>query len=140
MLVDDVKALQNPTTPELRKFGLLVGGVFCLLGLWFFLRNKPFYWWMLVSGGPLLALGAILPRSLKWIYVGWMTFAITLGTIISTIILTLLFYLVVTPTGLIARAIGKDFLSQKLDPNAVSYWILRETSRPKQKHEHEQQF
>jgi len=77
---------------------------------------------------------------LKWIYVGWMTFSLTLGTIVSTVLLTLLFYLVVTPTGLIARAIGKDFLSQKLDPSATSYWMVRDASNPKQKHEHEQQF
>ena len=140
MLGEDIKALLKATTRDLRKFGLLVGGVFCLLGLWFCLRHKPFYWWMLVPGVPLFMLGAILPRRLKWIYVGWMTFALTLGMIVSTIILTLLFYLVVTPTGLIARAIGKDFLSQRLDPSAMSYWIARDTSSPKQKHEHEQQF
>lgn len=140
MLGDDIKELLKATTRDLRKFGLLVGGVFCFLGVCFFLRHKSFYWWMLVPGAPLVVLGAVLPRSLKWIYVGWMTFALTLGTIVSTILLTLLFYLVVTPTGLIARAVGKDFLTQKLDPSTVSYWILRETSRPKQKHEHEQQF
>ena len=140
MLGEDIKALLNAKTRDLRKFGLLIGGVFGLLGLWFYLRHKPFYWWMLAPGVPLILFGAILPRSLKWIYVGWMTFALTLGMIVSTIILTLLFYLIVTPTGLIARAIGKDFLSQKLDSNAASYWIVRDTSMPKQKHEHEQQF
>ena len=140
MLGDDIQALLKATTNDLRKFGLLVGGVFCLLGLWFFLRHKSFYWWVLAPGVPLVILGTILPRSLKWIYVGWMTFALILGTIVSTVFLTLLFYLVVTPTGLVARAVGKDFLSQKLDPNAVSYWIVRDTSRSKEKHEHEQQF
>jgi Saxitoxin biosynthesis operon protein SxtJ len=140
MLQEDIRALLSAKTRDFRKFGLLVGGVFCLLGLWFYLRHKHFYWWMLVPGVPLLTLGAVLPRSLKWIYVGWMIFAMTLGMIVSTIILTLLFYLVVTPTGLIARAIGKDFLSQRLDRNGLSYWIARDTSSPKQKHEHEQQF
>ena len=59
MLGDDIQALLKATTNDLRKFGLLVGGVFCLLGLWFFLRHKSFYWWVLAPGddGPLDGLG-----------------------------------------------------------------------------------
>jgi len=41
-----------------------------------FPTHKPYYWWMFVPGVPLLVLGAILPRSLKWIDVGWMAFAL----------------------------------------------------------------
>jgi Saxitoxin biosynthesis operon protein SxtJ len=140
MLRDDIKGFLNSTTRDLRKFGLAVGGIFCLLGLWFCLRHKPFYGYLLMPGVTLLALGVILPRSLRWIYVGWMAFSAVLGTVVSTIILILLFYVVVTPVGLFARMIGKDFLSQELDPKAPSYWILRDVSRLKQKHEHEQQF
>ena len=140
MVGEDIRAFLNATTRDLRKFGLTVGLVFCLLGFWFWLRHKPFFWYALVPGVPLIALGAILPRSLKWIYVGWMTLATLLGAVVSSIMLTLLFYVVVTPLALFARAIGKDFLSQKLDPSAPSYWILRDASKPEQKHEHERQF
>jgi hypothetical protein len=140
MLREEIKGFLNTTTRDLCKFGLTVGGVFCLLGLWFWLRHKPFFWYVLLPGVPLIVVGAIFPRSLKWIYVAWMTFAIMLGMIVSTILLTLLFYLVVTPIGLFARVVGKDFLSQKLNPSAASYWIVRDVSKPKQKHEHEQQF
>jgi hypothetical protein len=140
VLRDDIKGFLNAGSRDFRKFGLTVGGVFCLLGFWFFLRHKPFYPFVLVLGVTLITLGAILPRALKWVYVGWMTFATLLGAVVSSIILTLLFYLVVTPVGLLARAMGKDFLSQKLDQRAESYWILRDVSKPKRKHEHEQQF
>ena len=140
MLRDDIKGFLNAANRDFRKFGLLVGGAFCLLGLWFCLRHKPFYGYVLVLGVALIALGATLPRTLKWIYVGWMTLATLLGAVVSSIILTLLFYVIVTPVGLFARMIGKDFLSQKLDPNAQSYWILRDVSKPKEKYEHEQQF
>ena len=140
MLCEDIKALRQATTRDLRKFGLTVGGVFCLLGLLFLWRNKWWYPWMLWPGLPLVVLGGILPRSLKWVYVAWMTLAMLMGAVVSTILLVLLFYLVVTPIGLIARLSGKDFLSQKLDSSAASYWILRDTTQPKAKHEHEQQF
>ena len=140
MLGDDIKGFLNAASRDFRNFGLMVGGAFCLFGLWFCLRHKSVYPYLLVAGVVLIALGAICPRTLRWIYVGWMTLATLLGTVVSSIILTLLFYLIVTPVGLFARAIGKDFLSQKLDANAQSYWILRDVSKVKQKHEHEQQF
>ena len=140
MLREDIKVLRKTSARDLRKFGFVVGGVFCALGLWFFLRHKAYYWYVLVPGGPLVLLGALWPRALKWIYVGWMTLAMLLGAVVSTLLLTLLFFIVVTPTGLFARLVGKDFLSQKLEPGAASYWILRDASKPKQKHEHEQQF
>jgi len=140
MLREDIKGLQKATPRDLRKFGLMVGGVFLGLGLLFYFRHKPWWPWFIGPGAPLVLLGAVFPRSLKWIYVAWMTLAMVLGAIVSTILLTLLFYLVVTPIGLVARLAGKDFLSRKLEPPAASYWILRDASKPKQKHEHEQQF
>jgi hypothetical protein len=142
MLRDDIKGLQKATPTDLRKFGLMVGGVFLGLALLFWIPkwHKAWYWWLIVPGAPLVLLGAVLPRSLKWIYVGWMTLAMILGAIVSTILLTLLFFLIVVPMGLVSRVVGKDFLSQKLSPQASSYWIVRDISKPKEKHEHEQQF
>lgn len=136
----EVKEFLGCTTRDLRKFGVMVGGVFCLLGLLFWLRHKPFYFYLLLPGVPLMALGTIWPRSLRWIYVGWMTLATMIGMVVSTILLTLLFYFIVAPIGLFARMLSKDFLSQKWNPNAGTYWIARDLSKPKQKHEHEQQF
>lgn len=128
------------TPKELRKFGLLVGGVFLLLGAWFWYRGKPFYWYTFVPGVPLVGLGAVWPTSLKWVYLGWMSLALVLGFVVSTVLLTVFYYVIMTPVGLIARAVGKDFLSQKLEPGAASYWIVRKSSGPKQRHEYEQQF
>ena len=140
MLREDIKGLLKATPRDLRKFGLTVGGVFAGLGLLFLLRHKLWWPWFMTPGVPLLVLGAILPRSLKWIYVAWMTLAMLMGAVVSTLLLVLLFFLVVTPMGLVARLVGKDFLSQKLEPNAASYWLVRDISKPKAKHEHEQQF
>ena len=140
MLREDIKGLQKATPRDFRKFGLTVGSVFLGLGLLFCLRHKPYYWSMLAPGVPLVVLGAVLPCSLKWIYVLWMTFAIVLGAIVSTILLTLVFYLVVTPIALLARLAGKDFLARRGDPEARSYWILRDRARPEKRQRHEQQF
>ena len=110
---------------ELRKFGLMVGGVFVAIGVVLLLRHKSNYPIVLGVGSTLILFGAIWPRALKWIYVAWMTLAFTLGFVMSNVILTLFFFLLVTPIGLLARLFGKDFLAQKLDKKAASYWIPR---------------
>jgi len=142
MLRDEILALQKATPQDLRKFGLVVGGVFCAVAGLFLLPkwHKAWYWWPLLPGVPLVVLGAVAPRTLKWVNMGWMTLAMVLGAIVSSILLTLMFYCVLTPLGFLARFMGKDFLSLKLSPDATSYWILRDPSKRKRPGRHEQQF
>jgi hypothetical protein len=140
MLREEMKALKNATPRDLRKFGLMVGGVFILLALFFLWRHKPWWRWLLVVGMPLILGGLILPRGLRWVYVGWMTLAMALGAVVSTLLLTLLFYFVVTPLALLARLMGKDFLARRLHRGAGSYWIARDVSKPREKQAHERQF
>ena len=140
MLRDELERLRRAGRRDWRRFGLLVGGVFIALGVAWFFRHKPFYWYVLVPGVPLVVLGAAAPRALKWPYVAWMTMAMALGAVISTVLLCLLFYFVVTPVGLLARLAGKDFLARKLDGAARSYWIARDPAKPKGKRAHEMQF
>jgi hypothetical protein len=139
MLLKDIKELKTGTR-ELRNFGLLVGGVFAALGLLALWRGKPIYPWLLTPGLALVVLGAILPRTLKYVYIAWMTLALVLGFIVSHVILTLFFFLVITPIGLIARLAGKDFLRLKLDRQARTYWIPREQKETKPAADYERQF
>lgn len=139
MIREELKQLKTEPR-DLRKFGLLVGGVFGLLAAWCYWRGKAAFPYLLAPAIPLILLGAIWPRSLKQVYLAWMTLALVLGLIVSTILLTVFFYVVVTPIGLLARVVGKDFLSLKLQPQAKSYWLARVRGAPKQRHEYEQQF
>jgi hypothetical protein len=63
-----------------------------------------------------------------------------LGLVVSTVLLTLFFYLVVTPIGLLARASGKDFLSRRLERESRSYWIARRARSANHRQRYEQQF
>jgi hypothetical protein len=139
MLREEIKQLKTGPR-ELRKFGLLVGAVFALLGIWFWFRGKGRYPYFLTPGAVLVVLGATVPNALRLIYVGWMTAAFLLGFVVSNILLTLFFYVVVTPIGLVARLAGRDFLNRKLDAQAKSYWIMRDRSSSRQKRNYEQQF
>ena len=124
---------------DLRKFALLVGGVLILLGAWFAFRQKAWHPSLWVPGALLASVGLIAPRSLKHVYLGWMAFALVLGMIVSTTLLTLFFYLVITPIGLAARVFGKDFLERKWS-KAPTYWRKRSASGVRQQVEYEQQF
>src|SRR5438132_13156703 len=134
---EDIKQLKTGPR-DLRKFGLLVGGVLAALGI-LYLRRKSRYPWFLILGIVLLAFGVVLPRVLKYVYIAWMTLAIGLGFLMAHVILTLFFFLIITPLGLVARLVGKDFLNLKLDKQAATYWIRRE-QRIRTQANYEQQF
>jgi len=108
MIREEIKQLKTGTR-ELRNFGLLVGVVFAALGLLFWLRGKAHYPYFLVPSILLLLFGAAFPTALKYVYIAWMSLAIVLGFIVSTLILTLFFVFVITPIGLAARILGKVF-------------------------------
>lgn len=135
---EDIKQLKTGHR-DLRKFGLMVGGVFAAVGLLFLWRHpgrSPYFLW---PGGMLMLLGLALPRALKWVYIAWMSLAFVLGFIMAHLILTLFFFLVITPMGLVARLMGKDFLSLKLDRAAKTYWRPR-SQKPKSAADYERQF
>lgn len=139
MIREEIKQL-NTGAADLRKFGLSVGGVLALLGFWFLYRHKGYYAYFLYPGLALVVLGLAAPKTLKAIYIGWMTVALVLGLIVSTLLLSLFYYLVMTPVGLVARCFGKDFLARQLDRNASSYWLLRKPSQSKAPADYERQF
>ena len=138
MIIEEIKQLKTGPT-ELRKFGWVVGGVFAALGIFLWLRHSSHFGWVLGVGLLLLSCGALVPRALKYVYLGWMSLAIVLGLIVSTLLLTVFFFLVLTPIGLAARMVGKDFLRRKPDAKASSFWIRRPAGI-KSKVQYEQQF
>jgi hypothetical protein len=135
---EDIKQLKTGDR-DLRKFGLVVGGVFAALGLFFWLRHKAAFPYFLWPGAGLMVAGMIVPRALRHVYVAWMSVAFVLGFVMAHVILTLFFFLVITPIGLLARLTGKDFLSLKLDREAKSYWIARE-QKARSSADYERQF
>ena len=139
MIIEEIKELKTGER-ELRKFGLLVGGVLLALGILFWARGKRHFPWFLAPGVALFLLGALAPRSLKQVYLAWMSMAIVLGFIVSTLILTVFFYGVITPVGLLARLFGRDFLSLKLDRRAKTYWVARRHDSVPSKADYERQF
>ena len=122
---------QEPTTKDLRQFGLMVGGVFSVIGSWpVVFRSESPRLWAIIVGSVLIVLGAILPRSLKQIYYVWMKVGHILGWVNTRIILGIIFYGLVTPMGLVMRLMGKDSMHRVFRQDAATYRVVRAT-RPR---------
>ena len=114
-------------TKHLRSFGLMVGGIFALLGVWPAVwRGQPLRLWSLLLGGILMTLALAWPRSLTQVYRLWMTLGEVLGWINTRLILSGLFYLVFTPLGLYMRLRGNDPMRRTWAPEAESYRVVRQ--------------
>lgn len=138
MIIEEIKNIKSGKR-ELRQLGITVGIVLGLLGGLFFLCKKDYYSYLFILSVAFLFLGLVAPTLLKPIQKIWMALSIIIGWFITRIILIVLFYLVVTPTGILARLFGKDFLNLRFDRNINSYWIPRKKMKLK-KRDYEKQF
>lgn len=80
--------------------------------------------------GFFLLFGLVFPKVLwpiEWI---WMKFAFYMGIVMSYVLLTITYYVVITPVGLLMRLFGNDPMKRKIDPQAKSYWIKVDPEGP----------
>ncbi|NOU11802.1 MAG: sxtJ [Nitrospira sp.] len=119
------------TNKELRQFGLLVGGVFAVIGLWpLVFRSEPPRLWAMILGSLLIVLGAVVPQSLQQVHSGWMKIGHVLGAINTRIILGIIYYLLITPMGLVMRLMGKDSMHRTLAKETTTYRVVRASRSP----------
>jgi len=108
---------------ELGRFGLTLGLLAALIGFISFYGGGSRYPYSFTIGAALVVVALSLPTALWPLHRAWMAFGVVAGWIVTRLILALVFCLVVSPLGLVARATGKRFLELKIDPGAGSYWI-----------------
>lgn len=113
-----------------RAFGIVFTVLFLAIGLWPLIDGAEAQIWSLVVASLILATALVRPALLAPFNLAWMKFGILLHKITNPIIMGLIFFLAVTPTALIMRALGKDPLRRKFDPSAESYWIERDPPGP----------
>lgn len=118
---------RNPPAKLLRQFaGLLVA--FAVVVAWV-LHHKFERDTAALIVGAVLALtglvGLVRPAAMRPIWIGWMTLAFPIGFVIGHVLLGAVYFLVVTPIGLLMRAAGRDPMNRRFDPSASSYWIAR---------------
>ena len=114
----------TPSTSELRKFGLLVGGAFMLLGVVAFLRHKPIALSgaLAALGGALTTFGAVAPASLAAFYRGWMRLALMLSTLTTPLFMAVMYFGVLWPTGFVMRLFRKHSTDGS---GTATFWVSR---------------
>ena len=111
---------------ELRKFAIVLFFAFEISGLLIFWRRGDAGPVLCGIGLALLLGGLTSPKLLLYPYKGWMRLSLILGFLMNHLILLLMYYLVVTPIGIVMRILGKDFLGKRFDKKGKTYWIKRE--------------
>ena len=107
---------------DLRSFGVTIGIILLLIAGFLFYKEKESFQLFIYIATSFIGIGFIIPILLKPIYIIWMTFAIILGWFMTRVILSLLFYMILTPIGLILRVFGKDLLELRLNRKKSTYW------------------
>ena len=122
--MDDVKIGSN------RSFGIVFFIVFLLISIYPLINDESIRYWPLIISFIFLILGFLNSKILTPLNKIWFKFGLLLGRVISPIIMGIIFFLVVTPTGFLMRMLKKDLLNLKSNNNK-SYWI--EKTEPKSK-------
>jgi hypothetical protein len=122
--MDDVKIGSN------RSFGIVFFAVFLIIAIYPLINSDELRLWSLIISIIFLVLGLVNSKILNPLNKFWFKFGIFLGKIISPFVMGIIFFLVVTPIGLLMRLLNKDLLNLKFN-NSHSYWI--EKTEPKSK-------
>ena len=113
-----------------RSFGVVVTVALTVVGVFPLLNGEPPRWWSLAVAGVMLVVTLVRAELLAPFNRVWFRFGLFLHRVVNPVIMAVIYFGVVTPTGLIMRAVGKDPLRLRRDPNAESYWIHRTPPGP----------
>ncbi len=117
------------TNAQARKSALLVAAVLLAVAAWNVYRGRTTVVVIFGAlGGLLLIIGLLVPPAARAFHTAWMRFAVLLGHVNSRVLLTLMYYLVVTPYGVVTRLVGRDPLRRR-GAKAESYWVERKATR-----------
>jgi energy-coupling factor transporter transmembrane protein EcfT len=116
-----------------RSFGLVFAGFFLLVTLLPLVHGVAPRWWALAAAALFAAIAFFVPRLLHPLNRLWFAFGLLLHHVVNPVIMALMFYGAILPVGLVVRAVGKDLLRLKREPQAASYWIKRDPPGPMNK-------
>ncbi len=108
-----------------RSFGILFSVVFAIIAFWPIISGDPLRLWSIPISVIFLVLGLLNSKLLNPLNKVWVKFGELLGRIIAPIVMSIIYFIIVTPIGLFMRLIGKDLLNIKFS-KANTYWIKRE--------------
>ncbi|HEY1473697.1 MAG TPA: SxtJ family membrane protein [Pseudolabrys sp.] len=113
-----------------RSFGLVFAAFFALVALLPAIHGAPVRWWAIAAAGAFVTIALFAPRVLHPLNRLWFALGLLLHRVVNPVVMALMFYGAILPMALLLRALGKDLLRLKREPQAASYWIAREPPAP----------
>ena len=126
-MIEEIKNI-NTSKKDLRSFGYTIGTILFIISAVLFYYNNQLYQNLTVIAAIFVVLGGLIPQLLKPVYLVWMTFAVILGWVMTRVILSVIFYLIMTPIGFLSKILGEDFLELK-KRESDSFWNQRDSSK-----------
>lgn len=137
MLIEEIKNIKSDEK-ELKKFGWTFAILFLILGVLFWWRGKNHYFYHFIIS-VLFLICSFVPLILKPFHKVWMTLALVIGYIMTRVILSILFYFILTPVSVISKVFGNQFLDIKINKTKESHWNYRKV-KTFNKSDYEKQF
>lgn len=109
-----------------RNFGLVFFIVFLIISIWPLTYEEPVRNWSAIISSVFLILGLMNSKLLSPLNKLWFKFGMILGAIVAPVVMGAVFFLVITPIGLVMKIMGKDLLNKKYDTRKKTYWIKRD--------------
>ena len=126
----------NPTRRQLNQFGFIWLGFLALFGAiaLFKFDSPPVARWLWIAAVVVPVVGWLVPAFMRLVFLGMSYLAWPIGFVVSHVVLALVYYLVLTPIGLLTRLFGYDSMKKSFDREAESYWFERSSEAPHPKH------
>jgi len=135
----------RPKPSTLRGFGLVGVVAFGLFGAAAFWRFYPLHWVsegtsaatatvLFALAGYCAVFAAVLPKALRPLYLALTVLTFPIGFVVGHVVAAIVFYVILTPVGLVFKLVGRDAMHRRFDPDAKSYWVKREPPANKRRY------
>lgn len=124
-MLEEIKKIKSGKK-ELKEFGLTVGIVFILISGFLLWKKIENYFYFFIIGLLLVIFGLFFTPVLKPLHKVWMMLALFLGYVMTRVILSILFYVIITPIGIFMKLIGNDLLDVNFNKKRESYWVQKD--------------
>tara|TARA_Y100001970_G_C13460412_1_gene474802 strand:+ start:55 stop:453 length:399 start_codon:yes stop_codon:yes gene_type:complete len=130
-----LKSNQDIKISSEKSFGIVFTLVFLIIGIYPVIYSNQLNYWSLIISLVIFLITIFSPKFLKIPNKIWFRIGLFLGFIVSNIIMTLIFFTIVTPIGLIMKVIKKDLINQKIKKNLITYWTNKNDSNGSMKNQ-----
>tara|TARA_Y100001936_G_C16044963_1_gene654031 strand:- start:796 stop:1203 length:408 start_codon:yes stop_codon:yes gene_type:complete len=124
-MTQDLRSHHSIESSNERSFGIVFAIFFAILSIYPVINKKDINLYLLILSIIILMIGIFKPSLLYYPNKIWFKFGIFLGKIVSPLVMGIIFFFTVTPTGIIMKLLRKDLLKKKLDVKVRTYWVKK---------------